>query len=170
VPARAPRRRSRFLMSGQTASIEPALRAAERADLPDLVRFVQAYYRLEDIPFDLFRIERGLVPLLERDDLGRVWMIEVDGGVVGYVVLCFGYSVEKGGRDAMVDEFFIDEAYRRRGVGRRVLERILAEARALGVVSVFLEVERGNEAARRLYAGAGFRSRDKYLLMNVDLV
>ncbi|MBI1733338.1 MAG: GNAT family N-acetyltransferase [Gammaproteobacteria bacterium] len=148
--------------------LNPVLRAAAREDLPDLARFIQAYYRLEGIPFDLFRLERGLVPLLERPDLGRVWMIDLNNAPIGYFILCFGYSIEKGGRDAMVDEFFIDAAWRKRGIGRQVLELVIAEARAIGLVSVFLEVRRDNDAAQRLYTAAGFTLRDKYLLMDVD--
>lgn len=150
------------------AGPEPVLRVAGRADLPDLARFIQAYYRHDGIPFDLYRLERGLVPLLGREDLGRVWIIDVNGVPAGYLVLCFGYSLEKGGRDAMVDEFFIEPGHRGRGFGRRALALALAEMRALGIVAVFLEVDHDNDAARRLYTAAGFRARDKFQLMYAD--
>lgn len=155
-------------MANDGGNLDPVLRAAGREDLPDLARFIQGYYRFEGIPFDLFRLERGLVPLLGRGDLGRVWLIDVNDTPVGYFILCFGYSIEKGGRDAMVDEFFIDPAYRGRGIGRRVLEKVIAEARSLGIVSVFLEVSRDNKAAQKLYATAGFKLRGKYRLMDMD--
>lgn len=157
-------------MANDVGNLYPVLRTARREDLPDLARFIQGYYRLESIPFDLYRVERGLVPLLGREDLGRIWLIDVNDAPVGYFILCFGYSIEKGGRDAMVDEFFIDATYRGRGIGRRVLEQVIVAARELGIVSVFLEVDRNNEAAQRLYAGAGFFLRDKYLLMAMDCI
>jgi [ribosomal protein S18]-alanine N-acetyltransferase len=46
---------------------------------------------------------------------------------------------------------------RKRGVGRMLLRRALEEAERMGVVHATLEVRRSNEAARRLYEGAGFR-------------
>jgi len=155
-------------MANDPGNVNPVLRTARREDLPDLARFIQGYYRFESIPFDLYRVERGLVPLLAREELGRVWLIDVNDTPVGYLILCFGYSIEKGGRDAMVDEFFIDANYRGRGIGRRMLEQVIAEVRALGIVSVFLEVDRTNAAAQRLYAGAGFKLRDKFMLMALD--
>ena len=155
-------------MANDVGNLNPLLRTARREDLPDLARFIQGYYRFESIPFDLYRVERGLVPLLGREDLGRIWLIDVNDVSVGYLIVCFGYSIEKGGRDAMVDEFYIDANYRGRGIGRRILEQAIAEVRALGVVSLFLEVDRGNEAAQKLYSGAGFILRDKYLLMAMD--
>lgn len=47
-------------------------------------------------------------------------------------------------------------AARRRGLGARLVARFLAEARARGAQSAFLEVAAGNAAARALYAAAGF--------------
>jgi ribosomal protein S18 acetylase RimI-like enzyme len=155
-------------MANDPGNLNPVLRTARREDLPDLARFIQGYYRFEGIPFDLYRVERGLVPLLGREDLGRVWLIDANDRPVGYLILCFGYSIEKGGRDAMVDEFYIDADYRGRGIGQRALDQAIAEARTLGIVSVFLEVDRTNAAAQQLYAGAGFSARDKYLLMAMD--
>lgn len=50
----------------------------------------------------------------------------------------------------------VDPAARRRGVGRDLLARFEAEARARGAAEAFLEVAEGNAAARALYAGAGY--------------
>ncbi len=46
---------------------------------------------------------------------------------------------------------------RRAGIGRRLLEHVLATTFAAGGRRVLLEVARGNLAARQLYEGAGFR-------------
>lgn len=56
--------------------------------------------------------------------------------------------------------------YRRRGIARRMLERVLDEARGMAVRSVMLEVREGNAEALALYESAGFarvgRRRDYY--------
>lgn len=46
-------------------------------------------------------------------------------------------------------------AFRRQGIGRALLERIVDDARALGAQAVHLEVRAGN-SARDLYMDAGF--------------
>lgn len=48
-------------------------------------------------------------------------------------------------------------AFRRHGIGRRLLAAAVAVAAARGVHQLFLEVAEDNGAARALYAGAGFR-------------
>ncbi len=47
-------------------------------------------------------------------------------------------------------------AWRRRGIGRALLDAVVAEAGARGIASIVLEVAADNEAARRLYAALGF--------------
>lgn len=46
--------------------------------------------------------------------------------------------------------------HRRRGVGRRLMEHLLAEAGRLGVTRMLLEVRVGNEGAIALYRAFGF--------------
>ena len=50
---------------------------------------------------------------------------------------------------------------RRRGVARRLLERLLAEAADEGVRDFTLEVRSGNAAAIRLYTSLGFRQEGR---------
>ena len=47
-------------------------------------------------------------------------------------------------------------AQRRRGVGRALLEWLLASARTAGMASIHLELRADNEAARRFYRALGF--------------
>ena len=75
------------------------------------------YYAFDGHGFDEQKARVALLTLLRDPNLGRVWLI-LDGAVAaGYIVLCFGYSLEWLGRDAFVDEFFLREPYRGRGLG-----------------------------------------------------
>lgn len=47
--------------------------------------------------------------------------------------------------------------YRRRGVGRSLVEWLETSARTAGIFSVRLEVRAGNEAAKRFYRSLGYR-------------
>ncbi|MCK0198013.1 GNAT family N-acetyltransferase [Ancylobacter sp. 6x-1] len=47
--------------------------------------------------------------------------------------------------------------WRGRGLGRQLVEAVFGRLAAEGYTTVFLEVEEGNAAARKLYARAGFR-------------
>ena len=51
--------------------------------------------------------------------------------------------------------------HRRRGRGRLLLRSLLDHAAPAGVSSVFLEVREGNQEARALYGGFGFRETQR---------
>jgi ribosomal protein S18 acetylase RimI-like enzyme len=65
--------------------------------------------------------------------------------------------------------FIFDWAYRRKGLGKQVLNQIKILAQARGIHALHLEVERSNSRAQKLYADADFEVREKYVLMSMRL-
>jgi len=145
------------------------LTLARLPDLELLLPLVRAYHEFEEIASNAAGRESAVGRLLADPDLGAIWTIRADGVVCGYIALCRGFSIEFDGFDAFVDEFYLLPDFRGRGIGRFVLEEIKTHARRLDINALHLEVARGNERARRLYAAAGFETRDKYLLMSATL-
>ena len=81
---------------------------------------------------------------------GRVRTIEVDGEGAGSI------WTELRGRTLHLHALLLEEAYRGRGIGARVLS-LLEDEVAGEADDVELGVEDANVAARRLYEKAGFR-------------
>ena len=152
-----------------TAAPPPVLLVADRTDLDRLLPFVRDYHAFEEIQRSDDERRASLAPLLGENPLGRIWLIMEADELVGYIALCFGYSIEFGGRDAFVDEFFLSEGARGRGLGSRVLAAIRQTATELGIVALHLEVARSNSKARRFYETLGFTARDRYHLMSCRL-
>jgi len=94
---------------------DPQFRLAVESDADALLEFMQAYYAFDGHGFDESKARLALTTLLRDASLGLAWLILDDDAAVGYVVLCFGYSLEWLGRDAFVDEFYLREEYRGRG-------------------------------------------------------
>jgi len=132
-----------------------------------LMPLVAGYHAFEALETTDTVRRSALAPLLEDPALGFVDLVLVDGTPVGYLAICYGYSIELGGRDAFVDEFFLIEAVRGRGLGRRILETLPEVCRAHGIRALHLEVARDNVRARNLYASLGFEPREKYHLMTL---
>ncbi|OLE60250.1 MAG: GNAT family N-acetyltransferase, partial [Cyanobacteria bacterium 13_1_40CM_2_61_4] len=102
-------------------------------------------------PFDETTARSALEGIVRDRSLGRVWMIGDGRETFGYVVLTLGYSLEYRGRDAFVDELFIQASRRRQGIGTRALRFVEQACRDLGVRALHLEAERRNVAAQELY-------------------
>ena len=145
------------------------LRLAAPEDLDRVEALSAAYHRFEGLQTDPDRRRRALAALLGDPGLGRVFLILSDEAVAGFAALAFGFSIELGGRDAFIDELFLEPDHRGRGVGAAALALLAKEAEALGVLALHLEVDRGNDAARRLYRRLGFIGREKFHLMTRPL-
>jgi ribosomal protein S18 acetylase RimI-like enzyme len=143
---------------------EPQFRLAAETDAGTLLRFMREYYVFDGHGFEEQQAHVALIGLLRDAKLGRVWLILDGGGAVGYVVLCFGYSLEWLGRDAFVDELYLLEEYRRRGWGRKTIEFVEQEARSAGLRTLHLEVMRQNTAALEVYQRLGFAQHDSRLM------
>lgn len=72
------------------------------------------------------------------------------GGIAGYA--CY-YSAAG---ETHLTNIAVAESYRRKGVAKRLLDAIFAEAREAGSEAVFLEVRESNTGARNLYEQCGF--------------
>jgi GNAT superfamily N-acetyltransferase len=108
------------------------------------------------VPFEPARAREAVEELLQNPMYGRAWFVEEDGRRIGYIVMSFDYSLEFGGRNAWVDEFFIEKESRGRGIGAQVLNLFEQVAREAGAMAIHLGVSRGNRAID-LYRRQGFR-------------
>ena len=142
-----------------------AFRLAALKDVPQLLEFTQAYYAFDGLEYVEETAAKALRQLICFEQLGRIWLILLNGAAVGYTALTFGFSLEVGGRDAFVDELFLIEAARGKGIGKRVMDFLKAEAYRLGIQALHLEVGRNNERAQRLYKAAGFQAYRNFFLM-----
>lgn len=115
-------------------------------------------------PFDEQRRKRNWELFVDDGSLGKAWIICEGERPIGYAVLTLGFSFEYGGRDAFLDELYVEEKYRGRGIGRQTMEFVEEQAREIGVNAVHSEATRGNEPALELYRRAGYFAHDRFLM------
>ena len=73
-----------------------------------------------------------------------------DGELAGYI----GFQTVAG--ETSVFNVAVEKRFRRKGIGKALVEKMIFEAKALGAKVIFLEVRAGNLAAINLYEKAGF--------------
>lgn len=72
------------------------------------------------------------------------------------MVVGYGIFVSAGGEAELLN-LAVDPGLRARGLGAALLDRVIGEAKAAGLRTIFLEVRDSNEVAIGLYSSRGFR-------------
>ena len=146
-----------------------SLTLAKPDHLDKLIALVTAFHVEEGIELTDEARRAGVAPLLEGIPYGAAYLIGPPRAPIGYIVITFGWSVEFGGLDAIIDELYIRPGVRGRGIAS---EALIALPRALaggGLRAIHLEVDRTNAAAKKLYHRAGFQARENYIYMSRKL-
>ena len=144
--------------------MEPTFRVADSSDADTLVEMMRDFNAHERIAFDEPEVRAALAQLFANASYGLAGLILLGGEVAGYVVITFGFSVEFRGRDALIDELFVKDEFRGRGLGSAALRFAEGVCRERGIRALHLEVDRGNTRAQSVYSRAGFADRGNHLL------
>lgn len=100
------------------------------------------------------------------DELGRVpptlFALSAGGRAIGFV------AVRIHPPDLDIVNLAVALSWRRRGMGRTLLRKLLDQAAALGIENAFLEVREGNLEALALYRKAGFEEIQRRPLFYKD--
>lgn len=136
----------------------PTIRAAGLPDLPALAALRQDFCAGEAHPMDPAATNQVLARLLEHPEWGGALLAEDGVRAVGYAVWTLGYSLEFGGRDALLDELYVVPDARGQGLGQALLEAAAATAAAAGAGHLHLEAMHGDGKAD-YYRRLGFTPR-----------
>lgn len=141
-------------------------RPISESDIEILVGMMRDFYAIDGYPIDV-EVSKGLfLQFISDENLGRAWLIEQDGNVLGYIILTFIFSFEFVGKIAFVDELYIKEEARGKGLGKSSIDFIKLEAEKLGLKLLYLEVEHHNSNAKKLYLRKGFSEHKRQLLIH----
>ena len=137
---------------------------AREEHVPEILLMMEQFNAIDNYPFEKEKTKQNLLAFLADPNLGKSWIIKYNDLVIGYFVLAFGFSFEYGGRDAFIDELFLKQEFRRKGVGKLTMDFIQSEAPKFGVKVIHLEVEQHNEGGVKLYEEKGFKNNGRILL------
>jgi len=126
------------------------------ADIDPLFRLLVGQFDEHSIPTSGEALKQAIAAVLQNEGLG-LFLVARDGGeIIALAALSFAWTLEHAGKTAWLDELYVVPERRGQGVGRALLERVIAEARALGCRAIDLEVDQAHQRAERLYQREGF--------------
>lgn len=142
--------------------IAPAATAAELDTMRALMREYQKQLGV-DLGYQGFESELAALPGVYSPPPGRLLLATTDDDPVG----CVAFRSAGEGR-AEMKRLYVRSAARGLGVGRALVERVVAEARAAGYDELVLDTLPSMGAAHRLYRQLGFREIPPYAVRAVE--
>ena len=94
---------------------------------------------------------------------------ETDSEPVGYAIYNIGFWADSLQGMVLLTDFFVRETWRRRGVGRQLMDQLAVIGKAAGCEMVMWTVWTRNELARRFYEQLGAVPVDDEQLMKLSI-
>lgn len=138
------------------------VRQAVFGDLDTLALLFDAYRRFQGQAGDVDAARAFLRARMDHGD--AVLFVAHDGPQpAGLAQLYPSYSSVALARVFVLNDLFVAEAHRQRGIASALLDAVERHAVALGAVRLSLNVARGNSAAMALYAARGWAADTHFL-------
>lgn len=139
-------------------------RPLEPSQIESIIAMMQDFYAIDNYPIAIEVSKKLFQEFITNEHLGKSWLIYSEEELVGYVILTFVFSFEYQGRIAFIDELYLKETARGKGIGAKTLQFIKEQIPKLSLKLLYLEVEHHNENAQKLYLANDFKVHNRKLL------
>ena len=137
---------------------ERMIRALQRKDRETFLALSDRFYSSEAVLHAVPRAyhEEAFEEIVGGSPYAAGYLLESEGKAVGFALTATSYSRESGGKILWLEELYLLEEYRSRGLGREFFAFAEEFARKNGYARIRLEVEENNVRARALYERLGY--------------
>ena len=136
---------------------------AQNADIPQLVDLLNDLFGVElDFTVDATRQTRGLALLIAEaarsDRLIVVVARDERGAAIAMGSVQLVISTAEGASSAWIEDVVVHPDYRRQGLGKQLLDHLLAWAKTRGATRAQLLADKENAGAELFYNGLGWQA------------
>jgi GNAT superfamily N-acetyltransferase len=151
------------------------IRAANLDDVESIITFSAAMaLETENRQLNVARLREGTLSLLNTPSYGFFMVAEIGNReqrrLIGQLMITYEWSDWRNGVFWWIQSVYVDPAWRRRGVFRRIHEAVVSQAKAdVKVCGLRLYVEQDNHTAEAVYQRVGLK-RSVYKVYEEDFV
>src|ERR1051325_2807346 len=160
--------------------MKPDFQRVTNDDVPQALALMRGLYGPGNTPWSAQVAEEALRELMRSPEKGGAWLIRIEEqrggprlrsrvwnayvGTAGYFVLTLAFSLEFGGVFALLDELYLRDPWRGRGIGSATLKFIEEQCRVMGAATLRLEAGFDNPDAVRFYESHGLHREQRHLM------
>lgn len=144
------------------------IRRATMDDLEAMGTLLCELFAVEDdFTIDVAAHRRGLALLIQNENAAVPVALSGEK-IVGMATMQPLVSTAVGGNVGLIEDVIVTESYRGRGIGRILLEELIAESRRRGYRRIALAADRRNGRAIAFYRRYGFVPGNMGMLYRLD--
>lgn len=144
------------------------INSAGEEDVPILLGMIRELAEFEHLADTLeVTVESLRAALFGPRPVASALLARVDGSVAGYAVYFTTFSTFVGRPGVFLDDVYVRPAFRRRGIGRALLEAVAKVCAELGGRFEWIAL-RWNENALRFYHSIGANVMDEWALLRMS--
>ena len=136
------------------------------AELLPLLRGYCSFYRVAPTDEALLALARALIA-----DPGQGLQLiarEQGGTAIGFATIYWSWSTSAAARIGIMNDLYVDPAWRSRGIGERLISACAAECRRIGAVALEWQTAPDNLRAQSVYDRIGGR-RESWLCYTLPI-
>ena len=138
-------------------------------ELSGLTRLFDGYRQFYGMEPDLAGAQDFLAERMHRGDSVLLVAKEREGLPVGFVQLYPAFSSVRMGSILILNDLYVDQDRRGRGIGEQLMEAARRHAMQSGCIALELATEKTNERAQRLYEKLGYSRDHTFYYYALDL-
>lgn len=135
------------------------IRKIKETDKEIYIKMAEDFYNSPAVSHKIPRenFQNAFETAIKDDTYIRLYIFETDNEIAGYGAVAVTYTTEGGGLTLCLDELYIKENFRGKGLGGRFIEYLKEDS---NVNRIRLEITPDNAKAEKLYLKSGFCSCD----------
>jgi GNAT superfamily N-acetyltransferase len=121
-----------------------------------IIEMINELWTYDDVATERDNISQAVGLIFSRPGLAEIHLLYEGDKVAGYFILVPSFSIECGGLYVILDELFVREPFRRRGLGRQIINFVLDRCREQGWLVIEAMAYEENKIAQYFYGSHGF--------------
>ena len=145
------------------------LRNPEPADVPQILRFIRALGVYEHLESEVVATEAALhATLFGERRYAEVVLADCDARPAGFALFFHNYSTFVAKPGIYLEDLFVDPAFRKRGVGKALLQHLAREVVARGCGRLEWSALKWNRLAIDFYLRLGAVAMDEWCIYRLS--
>jgi GNAT superfamily N-acetyltransferase len=147
---------------------EVEVRAVRQEELDGVLPLIAGYQTFYGAKPDDERNRRFFSRFLDPSQEGLLLGAWVDGSLVGFATLYWFFSSTKATDSVLMNDLFVQEGIRGKGIGRALIQSALDETRRRGAAHLEWFTAPDNETAQRLYDSVPGAGRSSWYAYEIE--